>query len=56
MWSNSLTTWRTLASEHLDYLADLGINAIYFTPIFQSACNHRYHTHDYEEGRPHARR
>ncbi len=31
----------------LDYLQDLGINAIYFTPIFQSASNHRYHTHDY---------
>ncbi len=33
--------------EKLDYLQDLGITAIYFTPIFQSACNHRYHTHDY---------
>jgi cyclomaltodextrinase len=33
--------------DRLDYLQDLGINAIYFTPIFQSACNHRYHTHDY---------
>jgi neopullulanase len=33
--------------EHLDYLADLGINAIYLTPIFQSASNHRYHTYDY---------
>jgi cyclomaltodextrinase / maltogenic alpha-amylase / neopullulanase len=33
--------------ENLDYLQDLGINAIYFTPIFQSASNHRYHTHDY---------
>jgi glycosidase len=33
--------------ERLDYLVDLGITAIYFTPIFQSACNHRYHTHDY---------
>jgi cyclomaltodextrinase / maltogenic alpha-amylase / neopullulanase len=33
--------------EHLDHLADLGVNAIYFTPIFQSAANHRYHTHDY---------
>ena len=33
--------------EHLDYLIDLGVNAIYFTPIFQSAANHRYHTHDY---------
>ena len=34
-------------AEHLDYLDDLGINAIYFNPIFQSASNHRYHTHDY---------
>ncbi len=33
--------------EHLDDLVDLGINAIYFCPIFQSASNHRYHTHDY---------
>lgn len=33
--------------EKLDYLQDLGINALYFTPIFQSASNHRYHTHDY---------
>jgi len=33
--------------EHLDYLLDLGVNAIYFNPIFQSASNHRYHTHDY---------
>jgi len=33
--------------EHLDYLEDLGITAIYLNPIFQSACNHRYHTHDY---------
>jgi len=34
-------------AERLDYLRDLGINAIYFNPIFQSAANHRYHTHDY---------
>ena len=33
--------------EKLDYLVDLGINAIYFNPIFSSASNHRYHTHDY---------
>ncbi|MGB7442554.1 MAG: glycoside hydrolase family 13 protein [Coleofasciculaceae cyanobacterium] len=33
--------------EQLDYLKELGIDAIYFTPIFQSASNHRYHTHDY---------
>jgi neopullulanase len=34
-------------AEHLDYLGDLGVNAIYMTPIFQSASNHRYHTYDY---------
>jgi len=39
-------------AEHLDYLADLGINAIYFNPIFQSASNHRYHTHDYYQVDP----
>ncbi len=38
--------------EQLDYLEDLGINAIYFTPIFQSASNHRYHTHDYYQVDP----
>lgn len=34
-------------TEKLNYLKDLGINAIYLNPIFQSASNHRYHTHDY---------
>jgi neopullulanase len=38
--------------ERLDYLTDLGVNAIYFTPIFQSASNHRYHTHDYDKVDP----
>ncbi len=39
-------------AEHLDHLADLGVNAIYLTPIFQSPSNHRYHTHDYEKVDP----
>ncbi len=34
-------------AEHLGYLEDLGITAIYLTPIFASAANHRYHTYDY---------
>jgi len=34
-------------AEHLGYLEDLGVNAIYLTPIFASAANHRYHTYDY---------
>jgi cyclomaltodextrinase / maltogenic alpha-amylase / neopullulanase len=33
--------------DHLDYLLDLGINAIYLNPIFQSPSNHRYNTTDY---------
>ncbi len=35
-------------AEHLDDLIDLGISALYLTPIFASASNHRYHTYDYE--------
>ncbi|MHB8897751.1 MAG: glycoside hydrolase family 13 protein [Thermoguttaceae bacterium] len=38
--------------EHLDHLVGLGVNAIYLTPIFQSASNHRYHTHDYYQVDP----
>jgi cyclomaltodextrinase len=38
--------------EKLDYLQDLGVTALYFTPIFQSASNHRYHTHDYYQVDP----
>lgn len=38
--------------ERLDYLQDLGVNAIYFNPVFQSASNHRYHTHDYYQVDP----
>jgi cyclomaltodextrinase / maltogenic alpha-amylase / neopullulanase len=33
--------------EHLDHVAALGVNALYLTPVFQSASNHRYHTYDY---------
>ena len=33
--------------EHLDYLQDLGVTAMYFNPVFQSTANHRYHTYDY---------
>ncbi|MFO7166710.1 MAG: glycoside hydrolase family 13 protein [Chloroflexota bacterium] len=38
--------------EHLDHIQGLGATAIYFTPIFQSASNHRYHTHDYYQVDP----
>ena len=35
-------------AEHLDELRELGITALYLTPVFASASNHRYHTYDYE--------
>jgi cyclomaltodextrinase len=38
--------------DKLDYLSDLGINALYLTPIFASASNHRYHTDNYFEVDP----
>ncbi|TFD97621.1 glycoside hydrolase family 13 protein [Jeotgalibacillus sp. R-1-5s-1] len=35
--------------DHLDYLQDLGISGIYFTPIFKASSNHKYDTIDYFE-------
>jgi len=35
--------------DKLDYLVDLGINAIYFTPLFRSPSNHKYDIVDYME-------
>ena len=34
-------------AEHLDHISSVGANALYLTPVFQSASNHRYHTYDY---------
>jgi cyclomaltodextrinase / maltogenic alpha-amylase / neopullulanase len=33
--------------DRLDYLQELGVNALYLNPVFASAANHRYHTYDY---------
>jgi cyclomaltodextrinase len=33
--------------DKLDYLCDLGINALYLNPIFSAATDHRYNTYDY---------
>ena len=35
--------------KRLDYLQELGINAIYLTPIFQSKSNHKYDIEDYKK-------
>ena len=34
-------------AERFDELVDLGVTAIYLTPVFSSASNHRYHAYDY---------
>jgi cyclomaltodextrinase len=56
----NITAWDTLPTsqsfyggdlrgiiQKIDYLLDLGINAIYVNPIFQSTSTHRYNTTDY---------
>ncbi|AIE59308.1 Maltogenic alpha-amylase [Bacillus methanolicus MGA3] len=35
--------------DHLDYLRELGISGIYFTPIFKAYSNHKYDTINYFE-------
>ena len=35
-------------TEKLDYLDDLGVNAIYLTPVFTSSTNHKYNISDYK--------
>jgi cyclomaltodextrinase / maltogenic alpha-amylase / neopullulanase len=34
--------------EKLDYIAELGANTIYMTPVFRAASNHKYDTGDYK--------
>jgi glycosidase len=54
-WGEKPTVWDFQGGDlqgviqHLDYLTDLGINAIYFNPIFQATSNHRYNTSNYYE-------
>lgn len=39
--------------DRLDYLTELGVNAIYFTPVFEATTNHKYDTSDYFRVDPH---
>lgn len=39
--------------DKLDYLADLGIEVIYFNPLFVSPSNHKYDIQDYDYIDPH---
>jgi len=53
MWGSKPNLWGFQGGDlagiikQMDYLLDLGINAIYLNPIFMSASNHRYDTIDY---------
>jgi len=52
-WGSTPTVWGFQGGdlrgilEKLDYLSDLGVNALYLNPIFAAASNHRYNTTDY---------
>ena len=39
--------------DKLDYLESLGVNAIYFNPLFVSPSNHKYDSQDYDYIDPH---
>ena len=39
--------------DKLDYIADLGANTLYITPMFRAASNHKYDTADYKNIDPH---
>ena len=39
--------------QKLPYIKSLGINAIYFNPLFKSSSNHKYNTSDYMQIDPH---
>jgi len=39
--------------QHLDYISELGVNALYFTPVFAATTNHKYNTRDYMQIDPH---
>lgn len=43
----------TGVQKKLGYLKDLGVEVIYFNPIFVSPSNHKYDTQDYEHIDPH---
>lgn len=40
-------------TQHLDYLADLGVTTLYLNPIFTAHSNHKYDVTDYEHVDPH---
>ncbi|ABX05711.1 MAG TPA: glycoside hydrolase family 13 protein [Herpetosiphon sp.] len=58
-WGTSPTLYNYMGGDlqgiidKLDYLVDLGINALYLNPIFQATTSHKYNTFDYFKIDPH---
>lgn len=58
-WGNRPTAFNFFGGDlkgiiqHLDYLIELGIDAIYLTPIFEAPSNHKYDIKDYMKVDPH---
>lgn len=52
-WGAEPTIWNFMGGDlrgviqRFDYLLDLGINTLYFNPIFQATSNHRYNISNY---------
>ncbi len=40
-------------AQHLDYVEQLGVNALYLNPVFTAPSNHKYDVTDYEHVDPH---
>jgi alpha-glucosidase len=40
-------------TQHLDYVEQLGVNALYLNPVFTAPSNHKYDVIDYEHVDPH---
>lgn len=57
-WDSPPTRWGFKGGDligivnRLDYLEDLGVNALYLNPVFAAASNHRYNTYDYYQVDP----
>ena len=54
-WTSVIFTAATCRAcmDKMDYLQDLGIEVIYFNPLFVSPSNHKYDIQDYDYIDPH---
>ena len=53
LWASATTSTNSSLLAKMDYLQDLGIDVIYFNPLFVSPSNHKYDIQDYDYIDPH---